>query len=39
MGLDKISNVGIEEERIAMASKWIGSSSMASLDMTSLSSS
>jgi hypothetical protein len=39
MGLDKISNVGIEGERIGVASRWLGSPSMASLDMSSLNSS
>jgi hypothetical protein len=39
MGSEKISNVGIEEERIGLASKWLGSLSMASLNMSSLNSS
>jgi hypothetical protein len=33
MGSDKISNVGIEEKKIGLDSKWLGSPSMASLDM------
>jgi hypothetical protein len=36
MGSDEISNVGIEGERIGVASKWLGSPSMESLDMLSL---
>jgi hypothetical protein len=39
MGSDETSNVGIEGERIEMASRWVGSLSMASLDKTPLSSS
>jgi hypothetical protein len=39
MGSDEISNVGIEGERIGVASKWLGSPSMESLDMLSLNSS
>jgi len=37
MGLYSISKVGIEGERIIVASRWLRSSSMASLDMPSLS--
>ena len=33
MALDETSNGGIEGERIGMASKWLGSPSIASLDM------
>jgi hypothetical protein len=39
MGLDETSNMGIEGERIEMASRWVGSLYMASLDMLPLSSS
>jgi hypothetical protein len=39
MGLDKTFNVGIEEKKIGLASKWLGSPSMASLDMSSFNSS
>jgi hypothetical protein len=39
MGSDKTFNVGIEDEKIGLASKWLGSPSMASLDMSSLNSS
>jgi hypothetical protein len=38
MDSDKTSNVGIEEEKIGLASKWLNSPSMASLDMPSLNS-
>jgi len=37
MGSYSISNVGIDEERIRVASRWLRSPSMASLDMPSLS--
>jgi hypothetical protein len=39
MGSAETSNVGIEGERIEMASRWVDSLSMASLDMLPLSSS
>jgi hypothetical protein len=38
MGSDKTSNMGIEE-KIGLASKWLGSPSMASLEISSLNSS
>ena len=37
MGLYSISNVGIEGERITVASRWLCSPSMASLEIPSLS--
>jgi hypothetical protein len=37
MGLNFISNVGIEWEKIGVDSRWLCSPSMASLDMPSLS--
>jgi hypothetical protein len=39
MGLNETSNMGIEGERIGMASKWLGSPSIDSLDKPSLNSS
>jgi hypothetical protein len=39
MDLKKTSNMGIKGEMIGVASKWLGSSYMASLDMPSLNSS
>jgi hypothetical protein len=39
MGLNEASNVGIEGERIGIASRWLGSPYMGSLDIPSLNSS